>query len=497
MKTLAKYMAAQGRNGDDHLLHVSGKELAALQGIGAMVGRKVTTNPATGLPEAFDFASLIPAIVAIGGSIVSGGTLTPLMAGMISGAATTAATGSWQRGLAAGVGGGMMSGIGSGVSELGTSAAGAGLGGAGGAAGQAADYGMAAGADAGASSGAVAAGSASAAAPASYGSANFGADYGAGSSAAAPAASMPAPQYAGQGAPISGASAAPANTIANSAAFTPAHFSGSTLASNMTDTSKLSHAFGGWGSQQLGGNMKGAALAVGQIAAATGTSSPMPVDPINPDSYKRHTTTATYNPQTNPYYTMSDPYGVGVGGGEQNQFNYSSNFQPGVPTPPKFAGGGIAALPNVDSGALKTVRMIRSRYRSKAEAIADMQTPGSLMQQAGITDPNDPIMQYAFGYTSNQGNGKPQAQAPQYMSGGGSAGDGMSDSIPATIEGKQPARLAANEFVIPSDVVSHIGNGSSDAGADKLHAMMARIRKARTGSTAQAPAIDANKMMPA
>jgi len=47
MKTLAKYMAAQGRNGDDHLLHVSGKELAALQGIGAMVGRKVTTNPAT------------------------------------------------------------------------------------------------------------------------------------------------------------------------------------------------------------------------------------------------------------------------------------------------------------------------------------------------------------------------------------------------------------------------------------------------------------------
>jgi hypothetical protein len=41
----------------------------------------------------------------------------------------------------------------------------------------------------------------------------------------------------------------------------------------------------------------------------------------------------------------------------------------------------------------------------------------------------------------------------------------MSDSIPATIEGKQPARLADGEFVVPADVVSHLGNGSSKAGA--------------------------------
>ena len=77
------------------------------------------------------------------------------------------------------------------------------------------------------------------------------------------------------------------------------------------------------------------------------------------------------------------------------------------------------------------------------------------------------------------------------------AGDGMSDSIPATIEGKQPARLADGEFVIPADVVSHIGNGSSKAGSKQLYAMLDRIRKARTGHTKQGKEIKPNKYMPA
>ena len=57
----------------------------------------------------------------------------------------------------------------------------------------------------------------------------------------------------------------------------------------------------------------------------------------------------------------------------------------------------------------------------------------------------------------------------RYLSGGG---DGMSDSIPATINNKQPARLADGEFVVPADVVADLGNGSSNAGAKKLYAMM-------------------------
>jgi hypothetical protein len=75
-------------------------------------------------------------------------------------------------------------------------------------------------------------------------------------------------------------------------------------------------------------------------------------------------------------------------------------------------------------------------------------------------------------------------------------GDGMSDSIPATIGKRQPARLADGEFVVPADVVSHLGNGSTDAGAKKLYGMMDKIRRARTGKKKQAPAVKADKYLP-
>ena len=84
--------------------------------------------------------------------------------------------------------------------------------------------------------------------------------------------------------------------------------------------------------------------------------------------------------------------------------------------------------------------------------------------------------------------------SPRFLSGGG---DGMSDSIPATIGGTQEARLADGEFVIPADVVSHLGNGSSKAGAKQLYSMMDRVRKARTGNEKQGRQIKPKKMMPA
>jgi len=76
-------------------------------------------------------------------------------------------------------------------------------------------------------------------------------------------------------------------------------------------------------------------------------------------------------------------------------------------------------------------------------------------------------------------------------------GDGMSDSIPASIAGKRPARLANEEFVVPADVVSHLGNGSSDAGAKQLYAMMDRVRTARTGRKSQGREISPQKYMAA
>ena len=102
---------------------------------------------------------------------------------------------------------------------------------------------------------------------------------------------------------------------------------------------------------------------------------------------------------------------------------------------------------------------------------------------------------YAQGGITNLARGG-NANLGSYSDGGHllkGPGDGMSDHIPATIGGKQPARLADGEFVIPADVVSHLGNGSTDAGAKQLYKMMDKIRKARTGRKSQGKQINPNK----
>ena len=77
------------------------------------------------------------------------------------------------------------------------------------------------------------------------------------------------------------------------------------------------------------------------------------------------------------------------------------------------------------------------------------------------------------------------------------AGDGMADMIPASMEGDQDVLLSDGEFVVPADVVSGLGNGSSAAGANKLEDMMDRVRELRTGGKAQPPAIPDEMMLPA
>jgi hypothetical protein len=76
-------------------------------------------------------------------------------------------------------------------------------------------------------------------------------------------------------------------------------------------------------------------------------------------------------------------------------------------------------------------------------------------------------------------------------------GDGVSDSIPAIIGRKQPARLANGEFVIPARIVSELGNGSTDAGAKRLYEMMARVQKARRNTKNVAANTKAAKYLPA
>jgi hypothetical protein len=98
-----------------------------------------------------------------------------------------------------------------------------------------------------------------------------------------------------------------------------------------------------------------------------------------------------------------------------------------------------------------------------------------------------------FGYEGYAQGGIASVAPQGYYLGG--ATDGMADQIPATIDNSQPAALSDGEFVVPADVVSHLGNGNSAAGATQLHGMMDKVRQARTGSTEQGRQINPNKFL--
>jgi hypothetical protein len=151
-----------------------------------------------------------------------------------------------------------------------------------------------------------------------------------------------------------------------------------------------------------------------------------------------------------------DPYSPEEYDGPLKRFRLSPNYRPPVP----YAEGGIANL-----GAMGYDRMV-----------GEQPMYSSNMAHGGIAN----LGSYSDGGRMLRG-----------------PGDGMSDSIPASISGKRPARLADGEFVVPADVVSHLGNGSTDAGAKTLYGMMDKVRTARTGRKSQGREINPRKYMPA
>ena len=127
-----------------------------------------------------------------------------------------------------------------------------------------------------------------------------------------------------------------------------------------------------------------------------------------------------------------------------------------------------------------------------ARAKAKQQAMG-LLNRTNQTNSRAPIEEDNKKVTMAQG-GILAMREGRYLDGGS---DGMADKVPARIDSGQEARLSDGEFVIPADVVSHLGNGNSDAGAKALHAMMDRVRKKRTGNKKQGKEIDPKKMLPA
>jgi hypothetical protein len=164
----------------------------------------------------------------------------------------------------------------------------------------------------------------------------------------------------------------------------------------------------------------------------------------------------------------------------------------GVQYPTQYAEGGIASLamggqPN---------QMYPMSQQEHTNFMDPSQLPANAMEVRNYEPATNPM---TGGMTRPMANGGITSLG-SYSDGGRllrGPGDGMSDNIPATIANKQPARLADGEFVVPADVVSHLGNGSTDAGAKNLYKMMDKVRKARTGNPKQGKQINPGKYLPA
>lgn len=176
--------------------------------------------------------------------------------------------------------------------------------------------------------------------------------------------------------------------------------------------------------------------------------------------------------------------------------------QPQYSPPPELS---EAEIQELFKDRFVDVARIKKKYQSFGRAPTQEETIFWLYR---LNDPEFSIVDLSRAFKNNSEEGIAslvEQGIPSFAGGGlanlksyylGGVTDGMADKIPASIENRDPARLSDGEFVVPADVVSHLGNGNSNAGAKQLYNMMDRIRKARTGSTEQGKQINPNSYLP-
>jgi hypothetical protein len=193
-----------------------------------------------------------------------------------------------------------------------------------------------------------------------------------------------------------------------------------------------------------------------------------------------------YNPKTMQFTQLSEPtpdYGNGAIGqlaqnNGLNSTNYRRQDQQPKPFTPVVTGGIATPTGQVDQAA-----PMQQAQPMQEQPYPAYQTPEQQLGLNGFYDYMNQQLGGMGGYKGFAGGG--MASLGGYSDGGRllrGPGDGVSDSIPASIGNRQPARLADGEFVIPARIVSEIGNGSTEAGARKLYAMMERVQGARKKS---------------
>jgi hypothetical protein len=585
---MAHGLASLGRNGDSTLVHMSPDEVGGLQSIAQAHGKSLTTNPQTGLPEAFSLKGFLPMLAGLALSPFTGGmsmgAAMALEAG--AGAATGALTGQKGWGLL----GSALGGVGG--AGLGSALMGAGEAGAAGAAG--------------AGSSALPEVATPNIAEASLtglpqGASSIGTSLSSGTLGTGTAASLD-PALSAQAANL----ASPLSASGLASSYAPSY--GQSLANMGRGLMNPSGVYSGLGG--LGGTAKTAAMLAAPIASQMiGDQKDGITDPVKGTqyynvSYSRGQVNPLFGMPGQPYYIgggytntnapgSTSPWSTTYGGsktpqtsgyvyqglGPQNLAHGGSvhhydaggpTIAPPVPTPAApatpmsntMAGlnsyyqgqAGLGALQSLGQEMGSTppsptaMENYMSNINARAEGLIPALTPAQLESakaaQANLPPPQPTNFPTSFtdaaGSSYNYNNYSYDPQTGQYTTtngpgagryggfrgltggiygkaeGGGIAalhgtyaaggkllrgdGDGMSDSIPAVIHGgdePQKAALADGEFVIPADVVSHLGNGSTEAGSKTLYKMMDKVRLARTGNPKQGKQINPDKYMPA
>jgi hypothetical protein len=455
----AKGGEAYGRGGDSMLVHMNPREVAGLQALARSNGTSMTINPNTGYPEAFNLKALLPALIGLGlnafapgvGSAIGSalGTSGAVGTGVAVGGATAAATGSLKKGIMAGLGAYGGAGLGEGL-------AGSGL------------------------------------------------------------AGTPTPVPGMEGVAGSGVSTVPPPTDP------------SLVGNQFSLSSSTPTGF----NPELGTTSRSLTTPTNFTDLGTGVPSTSAFPP-QPEIYKMGVSPGGSGATVSPSTTMSSVTKPGLTTGQAFKYG-SAALTPAMQPEPLEAPKSTAMIRPFDfeynpqtgaydrpAGDTSEAAYFKPTFTARDPYLA---AAGGLMDSMRSVDFDKEDDYYAAGgLTAFKQGGRPKSRplvgedyyrfmgrddtmlgtaeknfagggTPRFLSGGG---DGMSDDIPAVIGDKQPARLADGEFVIPADVVSHIGNGSSKAGAKRLYEMMADIRRERTGTKKQAPAIKPNKFMPA
>lgn len=461
----AQSVQDKGRKGDSMLVHMTPNEVRGLQAIAMQHGGSLTINPRTGLVEANFLKSILPMLA--GAALAATGVGAPLAALMVGGG-TALFTGSLQQGLMAGLGAFGGAGIGSALGAAGATAP-AVTGTTGGLAAQGA-----AGAQAAAASGGATAGTQAAA--------NMlgvpGAAAGTGSQAA-----MLAQQNAALGlnqtqslANIGSSAGYAAKAAVPSVASQSAGLMGQGVKALGTEAGRS--AF-----MTAAGGPMGLVSKVGPAVAGSMFSAEEPDEGgKKPQEYVRPYSFDFNRADADPEFK----YSTGAPGESTAEKRYFTPefkglgvFKAGTEPGPSFYG-----KPTAEQLAL---------YSKPKDSPLGLKTGGLTgLGRGGLRDgafivPADVV--------AHLGNGSNDAGQKILARGLGSRpikgkGDGMSDSIPTSIEGKQPARVADGEAYIPPEVVKKVGS-------KRLYAMMDKIRQARTGTKKQAPEVNPRQFMPA